>query len=218
MKTKKMTSLFKANNVRWALVAICLVLFLDVAYLVRLNPVLEVDTSFSQFLQAQGWAAFLLFTNLVLTSSLFRIIYILLIGYSVVQKRYETGILLAIPWLSQILTLLVKAAIARPRPTAPAVTIYDARSGYSFVSGHTLEYLLFFGILGVLTLNKIKTRPQLRLAAATFFFLMPAVVGLGRIYSGAHWLTDVIGSFLLGIPILLLLQPQIKNALRENNR
>ncbi len=200
-----------------SLVSVALILFLALTYYVVKNPINSFDTGVTLFMQSHSWDGFLRVTNAVIASWSFRIVYLLLAIAFILARRYPLVVFVLIAGASEIVTTIIKVLIARPRPTAGTIVIYDPRKGFSFVSGHTLEYTLLFGFLGILALHSAQNHPR-RYVWAGLAFLMPLVVGLGRIYSGAHWLTDVIGSYLLGTAILILTVCLFRKAFEPKSR
>ena len=98
---------------------------------------------------------------------------------------------------------LAKLVVARPRPDASIVHIFDTLSDYSFPSGHVLFYVAFAGFLWFLSYTLLK-RGWRRTLALCAFGLAVALSGPSRIYAGEHWASDVAGSYLLGSVWLLL--------------
>ena len=89
---------------------------------------------------------------------------------------------------------MAKPLVGRPRPPIAdrvAITV----SGWSFPSGHATQAVAVWGMLAVVVGLRV---PRLRAGAAVGAGLVVAVVGVTRIYLGAHWLTDVLGGFSLG--------------------
>ncbi len=107
---------------------------------------------------------------------------------------------------------LIKELVERPRPSSEALELTEAATGFSFPSGHVLGTVLLIGFLWFLareviheqrlrpTLDRLLTR-LVNLSAAGIMILM----GLQRIYTGAHWPTDVFGGYLWGGVILYAL-------------
>lgn len=99
----------------------------------------------------------------------------------------------------------LKLLVARSRPSPDLVHVTQQLSSFSFPSGHTLHYTVFYGFLAFVVI--INFRPSWERALLVIICLvLIALVGVSRIYLGEHWLTDVIGGYLTGA---LLLAPLI---------
>src|SRR6185312_5538146 len=77
-------------------------------------------------------------------------------------------------------------------------------SGYSFPSGHTFASLAFYGLLGLMLVLSVGSGLK-RWALTVGIAGISGLVGFSRVYVGAHWPTDVLGSWLLGAAWLSLL-------------
>ena len=107
--------------------------------------------------------------------------------------------------ISGLVSSIVKILVNRPRPTAPTVRIVQKVYEQSFPSGHVLFYIVFFGFLIVL-MYQLKAVPKfIRISTAAVSGLLILVIPFSRIYLGAHWFTDVLCGFLLGMLCLYLL-------------
>lgn len=97
-----------------------------------------------------------------------------------------------------ILGEVVKVLINRPRPNPALVHQVGTLFGKdSFPSGHVLFYVGFFGLLTFLLEKRFKKTLARDLITALFLVLM-VLIGISRIYLGAHWFSDVLGAYLLG--------------------
>ena len=104
-------------------------------------------------------------------------------------------------FLSVALTVKVlKAAIGRARPIAD---LYPGVESLSFPSGHMTNASVILGALALIVCLPLKGR-QKKIAICVFLFLI-GMIGLSRVYLGAHWPTDIIGAALLASPFLLCL-------------
>jgi membrane-associated phospholipid phosphatase len=98
---------------------------------------------------------------------------------------------------SLAMTLAIKSLVGRSRPPlAEAVPPYE--SSASFPSGHALNAIVITGILVYSILLIVHTQ---RAAWLTVIVggVYSIAIGLSRVYLGHHWLSDVVGAWLLGL-------------------
>lgn len=100
----------------------------------------------------------------------------------------------------------LKTSFARPRP----INVYDA-PGYSFPSGHATGTMLFYGFVAWLVLTRL---PERWYGAGVALAMVPFVVGLSRIGLSVHWVSDVLGGWVLGLSWLAV-SLIVGHALRE---
>ncbi|MET1001565.1 MAG: phosphatase PAP2 family protein [Acidimicrobiia bacterium] len=97
------------------------------------------------------------------------------------------------------ITVVVKRAVSRQPASGPI----PGFSPGTFPSGHTLFALTVYGCLAVLVLRS--GAPALvRWATASVLLGISVAIGLTRVYLLDHFLTDVLGSILLGITWVLV--------------
>lgn len=165
------------------------------------NPVPQIDLVVTQAVQSvrsEALTAAMVFASLfgwTPWSWLVTAVAALLVGWKV--NRRAGWLLGGTVALQFGLNLLVKELVQRPRPADPPAWVYRAEVGYSFVSGHVMEYVVLFGLLGLLLWRTMKPGVWRGLALLGAGLLI-ALVGVSRVYLGAHWLTDVAGGYLLG--------------------
>ena len=87
--------------------------------------------------------------------------------------------------------------IARPRPSPELVHVFRPLSGYSFPSLFALRYAATFGFLAVLAAMKSSGVLRTALLIGCGAFLVLGWVA--RVALGAHWPSDVIISYYLGL-------------------
>ncbi|MGO4255082.1 phosphatase PAP2 family protein [Marmoricola sp. RAF53] len=115
-------------------------------------------------------------------------------------------------------TRLLKQLVDRDRPVwdVPIQTLHSA----SFPSGHASGIAAAAGVTIVLATMLVRRR-GLRRLIGTVAVLVALVVGADRIFLGVHYLSDVIGGYLLGAFVvlvgLLVFDPQPRSIARDND-
>jgi membrane-associated phospholipid phosphatase len=92
---------------------------------------------------------------------------------------------------------LMKYVIGRPRPTLDLVRVSGEWAHESFPSGHVVFYVCFFGFLFFAAFALLPKGSTVRRVACGLAALPVLLVGLSRVYLGAHWPSDVLGAYLL---------------------
>lgn len=87
--------------------------------------------------------------------------------------------------------------VARPRPSPDLVYVAEKLSGYSFPSLFALTYASTIGFLALLFARK--TSGTLRAAVLLACGVLLLMGWVARIALGAHWPSDVILSYLIGL-------------------
>lgn len=126
----------------------------------------------------------------------------LILTFFLVKKRMKkaaTAVFLTLI-SSAFLIYLFKNLFGRPRP-------FDCpfdKDCFSFPSGHATIAFYFYGMLFNLTTRFFKLRKRYVLILALILVFLIFLIALSRLYLGYHFLTDILGGFLLGGVFLLL--------------
>lgn len=99
---------------------------------------------------------------------------------------------------SSWLNSLVKAVVARPRPSFDVPVA--VANGHAFPSGHCQAAVVGYGVLLVVLLPTLRTGA--RRWATAFALVMVLAIGFARIGLGVHYPSDVLGGYLLGVAVL----------------
>lgn len=114
-----------------------------------------------------------------------------------VKKRWKEGIwVIAALGLSIALNSLAKNFFERPRP----VSLYPGLSWdtYAFPSGHAFGSLFAYG-MALWIFQRTEWGNRRRHLVFAGFVLIVGLIGFSRIALGAHWLTDVLAGYLIGL-------------------
>ncbi len=129
----------------------------------------------------------------------FQVLYVIALGVGVyfIVKRNWLNLTLWIVGLvgGQLLNLLLKDWIARPRPVFDdplAVALF-----YSFPSGHATMSLIAYGLLAYFIWKSGAPR-WLRHVTVVALILLVLLIGLSRLYLGVHYVSDVLAGFAAG--------------------
>jgi undecaprenyl-diphosphatase len=118
------------------------------------------------------------------------------IGYLLMDgKRGAALWVLASVGGGAVLSSLLKLGIDRPRPdlVAHLVEVNTA----SFPSGHATLAAVTYLTLGTL-LSRVEARRSAKIYVLTVAVALAFLIGIGRVYLGVHWPTDVLAGWCVG--------------------
>ena len=130
---------------------------------------------------------------------------LLIIGLLSDQPSLSTAALVAL--LVYIFSTLLKLSFQRPRPVTDYVEQMLIHS-YSFPSGHSVGSTVSYGLVAYIALQT-GAQPTATIIAVSLGLLIIAI-GLSRIYLGAHFASDVLGGWLVGVAGLVIIIEVIK--------
>lgn len=113
-----------------------------------------------------------------------------------------------------LLNLAVKAAVSRDRPDLPEQVSHAP--GFAFPSGHTMGSAIGVSVLLLVFLPVLAPRWRRPAVAAGALFAL--AVGLSRIVLGVHWVSDVVGGWLLSLAWVLAMVAVFRAWQRESGR
>lgn len=111
-----------------------------------------------------------------------------------------------------LFTLLVGSAVKIVMRRTRPVTEYVSRmwfKSYSFPSGHSVGAVVAYGLIAYLAWQFAS---PLTYAIAGVAVVLMALIGISRVYLGAHYPTDVIAGWLLGaagLMVITIVQPSL---------
>ena len=136
----------------------------------------------------------------------------LVIALMVVWRPWDAATVL-LAALARFLNGPLKELIDSPRPTPDLVRVTEIRETLGFPSGHAMGSMLGFGAIAIVATRLLPDHRSIRMAQIACAGLI-ILVGFGRIYTGAHWPTDVLGGYLWGAALLGLILAAIDRTKR----
>ena len=117
------------------------------------------------------------------------------------KKRKNCSFIIAsIIIISTVLNNVIKLIIRRERPLVLALV---TEKSFSFPSGHTMASTTLYGILLYFVI-KSNLNKKVKIFLSIILVLIPLLVGVSRIYLGAHYASDVLGGFILSVSLILV--------------
>ncbi|GAB4019198.1 hypothetical protein GCM10028773_21330 [Spirosoma koreense] len=166
--------------------------------IVNSEPMIQIDQGFTQWLfQVRSTSVSQALYALTWLGSGYVTVGLTLLGSFVLyQQKKKRNILIL--WLLMagvgLFVQVGKRTFIRQRPTLVA---YYNETGYSFPSGHSATAMTLYGLLGYwLVRGRRRIRSQWLVGLSAVGLIL--VVGFSRIYLGVHFLSDVLGGYLLG--------------------
>ena len=117
---------------------------------------------------------------------------------------------------SVLLTFVLKDLIQRTRPFPLAqntIGLIHSINEYSYPSGHVLFFVVFFGFFAYLAWMHFAGR--VRVIVITICIALIVLIGPSRVFLGAHWASDVVGSYIIGAIWLFVLILAYEGAIRR---
>lgn len=118
---------------------------------------------------------------------------------------FQNDVLLIVTGLIIPFTVLVSAVLKlgfeRARPMTEYAMNMKLRT-FSFPSGHACGSTVSFGVLAYIAF--MVSPAPLNIALAAVIAAVPVLVGISRVYLGAHFPSDVIAGWVLGLTSLVI--------------
>lgn len=189
-------------GVRTVVAFVAAALFAVLAVLVRASagPVVRLDRRTSQRLHGyaldhHGFTSVMRAVSNSATTLVWTVLLLLVTGWLLYRRLFKLAAFVVITDAgSLLLNNLIKLAVGRARPHL-ADPVAEA-AGKSFPSGHSQAAIVGFAILVAVFLPALARplRPWL-IGVAAFLVLL---IGFSRIALGVHYLSDVVGAYLIG--------------------
>ncbi len=139
---------------------------------------------------------FVTFTGNV-TTVVVLVILLSLYGY-LIGKRHVAILIIVSTIGGMVISQILKILIGRPRPDPLLVhQIGHFLKSDSFPSGHVFTAVSLYGLLLYIIFTQLK-KSLFRKILIGVCLMIISLMGISRIYLGAHWFSDVLGAYLIG--------------------
>ena len=196
----RLQRLLKPESLGFLLVATLVVASL--AVLIRLRATYRIDLGVTKALQVyeRPWATRLARAATWTGNSLTIVLLCAgVVGIALGAGEGAVAILAPCSLLALPINAVVKNLVDRQRPGEAEARIHGGpRWGFSYPSGHSMGSAAFYGFLAFLLWVLVPSFP-LRVALASAVGLLPLLIGISRVYLGAHWASDVVGGWAGGL-------------------
>lgn len=200
------------QNKKNIILIISLLLFIIITYTIFNNNIIKLDNlTHSYILNIRNNSLtniMKIITNIASSITLITLTILLIIIFK--NKKIPLYISLNLIF-SFTSSQIAKLIFTRDRPLG--INLIEV-SGFSYPSGHSMVSMAYFGFITYLIYKYCKNK-KIKIISIITLFTTIILVGFSRIYLGVHYLSDVIGGFLLAI-IYLIIFIKIINLKKKN--
>ena len=121
--------------------------------------------------------------------------------WGVMQHNVRLTLAGSLVWVTLMFGFVIKLLTARARPLTEYAASMHIKT-FSFPSGHTSGSTIAYGLLAYLAWHMLP-QPWNYIATVLLVALI-IIVGVSRVYLGAHFPSDVVAGWILGLIVLLV--------------
>jgi len=196
-----MKKYLKENKLEIIILSITSLLFIILSLLVTTNNTLTIDTQIHTFiLNIRNENLNTIFEYLTSLASATLLLALSIILLLIMKNKKQSLYILLNLVLAFFSNEVAKSIFNRSRPIG--INLID-ETGLSYPSGHSMVGLCFYGFITYLLYKNTKKKSH-KIILICSLILVSLTIGFSRIYLGIHYLTDVIGGFLLAIIYLII--------------
>ena len=179
----------------------------------------ELVTEFEDwvYLETIGYMSPILTTVIKMithTGDAISVIFICFLLLIIPKTRIQYGLMVAINIvIVEIVNYILKIIFSRERPNILRLV---NETSYSFPSGHAMINTALYTMLIFCIFHHVESR-KIRCIAIIFGIFYPIVISFTRVYLGVHYITDVLGGWLLGISLTFIVYKSFKKFVWKEN-
>lgn len=137
------------------------------------------------------------------TTSLAATITAIALIIAIVMKRVQISIFLLMVLLLRLAGTQLKPLFDSPRPTTDHLRILETFDGTGYPSGHSMTVAMVAAML-VMIAWRYMSDVRMKWAMSGVAAVALILVGWSRVWSGAHWPSDVLGGWSYGVALVLI--------------
>ena len=197
------------RNIRWIILFICLITVFVIIEDVFDNEIENFDVTCYNFLDKYIIREKITPIVKVITEigSRYFVIPATKIVWPFIKKKKINIAFIVNLVIATILNIILKNIFHRQRPTENILVV---EKGYSLPSGHSMINMALYGFLIYLIFKRVKNK-YVKWPLIILLSILVLLIGISRIYLGAHYASDVIAGFLISIAYLALYTSLLKN-------
>lgn len=165
------------------------------------GPLLAWDRALATALPAIGLSSppfvkYLMMAGFYIGKEVIMILDLLLAFYFFHKRYWQEFALVTIGWIgSALLFFTLSTLLARARPVSQIWIIVNIPG---FPSGHAISVVTFYGLLAYLLVPRMPSAFWKGIVVAAALLII-GFVGFSRIFTGGHYLTDILSGYAVGI-------------------
>jgi membrane-associated phospholipid phosphatase len=135
------------------------------------------------------------------------------------RKKWIEALFVVATLSAGVLAAVLKVLVGRPRPPSFVMTpcdLFPSFSTYAYPSGHVLIFVVFYGFVAYLSWKHLTGRARWIVISACAALIL--LIGPSRLILGEHWVSDVVGSYIIGTLWLIILVLLYEMVLHRRSR
>ncbi len=169
------------------------------------DNVLGWDVSLAKWIQNwQGSLGERLYTigDILGTTSIAAAITVVALIIAIALKQMQISVFLVLVLLLRLAGIQLKPLFDSPRPTEEHLRLLETFDGTGYPSGHSMTVAMVSAMLVLISWRNLSD-VRLKWAISAIAAIAITLVGWSRVWSGAHWPSDVLGGWGYGIALVL---------------
>lgn len=137
------------------------------------------------------------------TTSIAAAVTLIALVIALFRKHIQISIFLVLVLVLRLAGMQLKPLFDSPRPTADHLRLLETFEGTGYPSGHSMTVAMVASMFSLIAWRYM-ANSRIRWAVTVLAGAAVLLVGWSRIWSGAHWPSDVLGGWSFGIALTIV--------------